>query len=212
MRDVQQGRWRAEVDGDFVVFIIGARFQRWHPFRSLADLNGRRSMGYMLAELSKDPDSGLLGYELGNLTGTFVVQYWRSFAHLEAFSQRRDDVRRRWGTPARLARAGCVSLTTPTHHRRQHGDHGHAGAGSAPLGRSNDRPAAPRGTGAGRARRAPAALAHPGRGRRGARRGLVGGFPVRTGAGDRAARGFAVAAVPAARRGLRGRPRLPLPG
>jgi hypothetical protein len=92
MPDVQQGRWTAEVEGDFVVFIIGARFQRWHPLRSLADLNGRRSMGYMLAELSKDPTSGLLAYEMGNLVGTFVVQYWRSFAHLEAFARRRDDV------------------------------------------------------------------------------------------------------------------------
>ena len=39
MADIKQGRWTAEIEGDFVVFIIGARINsKWHAFRSLVDL------------------------------------------------------------------------------------------------------------------------------------------------------------------------------
>src|SRR5437879_2707287 len=44
MAKVNQGRWTAEIDGDFVVFLIGARLQFRHPIRSLRDLGGRRGM------------------------------------------------------------------------------------------------------------------------------------------------------------------------
>jgi hypothetical protein len=43
------GRWTAQIDGDFVVFLIGARFNsKWQAFRAIADLGGRRGMGHML--------------------------------------------------------------------------------------------------------------------------------------------------------------------
>ena len=84
MTEVRTGRWMAQIDGDFVVFIIGARPERFHLFRSLLDLGGRRSMPYMLKKLSEDPEKGLLGYEQYGLTT--VVQYWRSFEHLERFA------------------------------------------------------------------------------------------------------------------------------
>jgi hypothetical protein len=80
------GRHMAEIDGDFVVFLIGARFDLKHPIRTFNDLGGRRGMGHMLAYLAKQPEKGLLGYEMGLPT---IVQYWRSFEHLEAFA--RDD-------------------------------------------------------------------------------------------------------------------------
>jgi hypothetical protein len=38
----------------------------------------------MLKKLSEDPEKGLLGYEIYGL-GT-IVQYWRSFEHLERFA------------------------------------------------------------------------------------------------------------------------------
>ena len=31
---VRQGRWTAEIEGDFVVFLIGARFEKLRPWRS----------------------------------------------------------------------------------------------------------------------------------------------------------------------------------
>ncbi len=91
MAEIKQGRWMAEIDGDFVVFLIGARFQRFRLLQSLRDLGGRRSMPYMLKELSKHPEKGMLGYEMSTFGG-LIVQYWRSFEHLERFANDKDDV------------------------------------------------------------------------------------------------------------------------
>lgn len=88
MSDVRQGRWTAEIEGDFVVFIIGAKPQWRRPIRSLKDLGGRRSMGYMLKYLGERPEKGFLGYQSFGLVN---VQYWRSFEHLEAFAKDQDD-------------------------------------------------------------------------------------------------------------------------
>ncbi len=90
MAKVNQGRWTAEIEGDFVVFLIGAKPQFTHFFRSLRDLGGRRSMGYMLNYLMEHPEKGLLGYE-GGQTSPVIVQYWRSFEHLERFAKDEDD-------------------------------------------------------------------------------------------------------------------------
>jgi len=85
MADVKSGRWTAQIEGDFVIFIIGARVNtKWRLFQSLTDLGGRRSMNYMLKYLSQHPEKGLLGYEQAGFT---TIQYWRSFEHLEAFAQ-----------------------------------------------------------------------------------------------------------------------------
>jgi hypothetical protein len=81
-----QGRHQAKIDGDFVVFLIGARPQFTHLFRSIRDLGGRRGMKHMLDHLMAHPEKGLLSYEMGL---PVIVQYWRSFDHLEAFA--RDD-------------------------------------------------------------------------------------------------------------------------
>lgn len=89
MADVRRGRWTAEIEGDFVVFLIGARVNRKRKLvQSLRDLGGRRGMKHMLDYLTEHPEKGLLGYEMG--LGT-IVQYWRSFEHLEAFAKDRDD-------------------------------------------------------------------------------------------------------------------------
>lgn len=89
MADIKTGRWTADIEGDFVVFIIGARVQRFRFLRSIRDLGGRRGMPYMLKYLMEHPEKGLLGYETFGLTN--VVQYWRSFEHLEAFARNTDD-------------------------------------------------------------------------------------------------------------------------
>jgi hypothetical protein len=64
-----------EIDGDFVVFLIGARFNnKLQVARSVVDLGGRRGMKHMLDWLVAHPDKGLLAYEMGLPT---IVQYWR---------------------------------------------------------------------------------------------------------------------------------------
>jgi len=89
MANIKQGRWTAEIEGDFVVFIIGARINRpWQLVRIFQDLGGRRGMNHMLQYLTEHPEKGLLGYET---MGIVNVQYWRSFEHLEAFARDQDD-------------------------------------------------------------------------------------------------------------------------
>ena len=83
------GRVTAEIDGDFVVFIIGARLNPLRPVRSLRDLGGNKGMKHMLDYLVANPDKGLLGYEQLGL-GSWV-QYWRSFDHLESFAKDSED-------------------------------------------------------------------------------------------------------------------------
>jgi hypothetical protein len=81
-------RMAAEIDGDFVVFLIGASPSKLHLVRSLIDLGGRRGMKHMLDYLVAHPEKGLLGYQMGL---PVIVQYWRSFEHLEAFARDASD-------------------------------------------------------------------------------------------------------------------------
>lgn len=108
MTDVRQGRWTAQVEGDFVVFIIGPRIDLRHPLRSLGDLGGRYGMQHMLKHLLAHPEKGLLGYQSAGLT---TIQYWRSFEHLERFARDADEPhlavwRRYWKRVGRSSRTG----------------------------------------------------------------------------------------------------------
>jgi Domain of unknown function (DUF4188) len=87
--EINRGRVTAEIEGDFVVFLIGARPNPLRMIRSLRDLGGNKGMKHMLDYLSKQPEIGLLGYQQVGI-GTWV-QYWRSFDHLEAFAKNQDD-------------------------------------------------------------------------------------------------------------------------
>jgi hypothetical protein len=93
MQQIRRGRFGAEIDGDFVVFLIGARLNKpWLAVKSLVDLGGRRhGMQAMLEDLMAHPEKGLLGYRMGFAT---IVQYWRSFEHLEAFARDPGDLHR----------------------------------------------------------------------------------------------------------------------
>ena len=90
MAHIAGRRMRAEIDGDFVVFLIGARFNsKLHLYRSFLDVGGRRGMMHMLQYLLAHPEKGLLGFQQLGLVN--LVQYWRSFDHLEAFARDEDD-------------------------------------------------------------------------------------------------------------------------
>jgi hypothetical protein len=83
---VVPGRFTAEIDGDFVVLLIGFRLNR--PLRGLRWMRQLNTMNTMLKDLSRHPEKGLLGVRYGMKT---MVQYWRSFEHLEAFARDADD-------------------------------------------------------------------------------------------------------------------------
>jgi hypothetical protein len=83
-----QGRFTAQLEGDFVVLLIGSRPEVRHPIRWFRDVGGRRGMQHMLTYLTKHPEKGLLGFEMGFPT---IVQYWRSYEQLEAFARDEPD-------------------------------------------------------------------------------------------------------------------------
>jgi hypothetical protein len=79
------GRTTHDHDGTLVVFLIGMSINRWwRPHRWLPVF---AAMPRMLAELSKDPSSGMLGYRLVlSPRGPWLVQYWSSIEALHAYA------------------------------------------------------------------------------------------------------------------------------
>jgi hypothetical protein len=83
-----QGRYTAQIEGDFVVFLIGSRPDTRHPIRWFRDVGGQRGMRHMLKYLIEHPEKGLLGFEMGF---PVIVQYWRSYEQLEASARDESD-------------------------------------------------------------------------------------------------------------------------
>ncbi|MFF0265998.1 DUF4188 domain-containing protein [Kribbella sp. NPDC004536] len=85
MGDVVAGRHTAAYDGELVVFLIGMRVNSVLKVREWLPV--ARAMGPMLRELSKQKDSGLLGFRtLPTWRGVTLVQYWESVEKLQAFA------------------------------------------------------------------------------------------------------------------------------
>lgn len=93
LTQIRQGRWTHEHSGELTVFLIGMRINRlWRPDAWVPAL---AAMGPMLAELSRDPESGFLGYEMSlGLRGPVLVQYWRSTEQLYAYAGDREAAHR----------------------------------------------------------------------------------------------------------------------
>lgn len=81
-------RIAAEIEGDFVVFIIGMRVNKW--WKPGKWMPTAKAMGAMLKELHAKPseETGFLGYQQLSLFN--MVQYWRSFDQLEAYARAKD--------------------------------------------------------------------------------------------------------------------------
>ena len=89
MAEVITRRVCAEIDGPFVVFLIGMRINRW--WKPWAYLPVFGAMGRMLPELFRQPELGLLGARAHfGLRSVLVVQYWRSYEALETYASARD--------------------------------------------------------------------------------------------------------------------------
>jgi hypothetical protein len=86
---VEIRRMSVEMDGEFVVFIIGMRVnQFWKPWKWLPVFMAMRPM---IMELMKDPESGFLGAEQKvTPRSPLVIQYWRSFEQLERYARSKD--------------------------------------------------------------------------------------------------------------------------
>lgn len=85
MTAVIPARMTHDYDGDLVVFLIGMRINK--PGRLDLWLPVFLAMPAMLAELSQDKDSGLLGYRLTfGAGGPLLVQYWNSHDKLYMYA------------------------------------------------------------------------------------------------------------------------------
>jgi hypothetical protein len=87
MANVIPKRMMARIEGDFVVFLIGARINK--PWKVHKWLPVIMAMQPMIRELEARPESGFLG-AIQSLS--VIVQYWRSFEHLEAYARDRDQL------------------------------------------------------------------------------------------------------------------------
>jgi Domain of unknown function (DUF4188) len=86
MAQVVPGRMTADIDGDFVVFLIGMRVNKWWKVHLWLPVF--RAMTPMLRILYKQPELGFLGAHFWvGPRGPLVVQYWRSVEQLEAFAK-----------------------------------------------------------------------------------------------------------------------------
>ena len=85
MARIIKQRMTTRLDGEFVLFLIGMRINRlWkvHKWLPVA-----MAMPRMLAELARKPESGFLGAQTYGGIPPVMAQYWRSFAHLEAYAK-----------------------------------------------------------------------------------------------------------------------------
>jgi hypothetical protein len=85
---IHRGRYLAEIDGDFVVFLIGMRFNnlirvnRWWPVFT--------AMPKMVRTLNAHPELGCLGAQQWIGRTTLMLQYWRDFDSLDRFARDQD--------------------------------------------------------------------------------------------------------------------------
>ncbi|MBC7601307.1 MAG: DUF4188 domain-containing protein [Ramlibacter sp.] len=84
---IRRERLTANLDGEFVVFMIGVRINKplmvhkWWPVTS--------AMPRMLGELNRQPELGFLHAEMWFSRTTIMVQYWRSMEQLLAYAKNR---------------------------------------------------------------------------------------------------------------------------
>jgi len=83
------GRVAAQIEGDFAVFLIGARINRLTAVASWWPVV--RAMPRMIAELAAQPSLGLMHVETArqSFRDVIMVQYWRSFEQLHAYARDR---------------------------------------------------------------------------------------------------------------------------
>ncbi len=90
MAQLIPGRFTAQRDESFVVFIIGMRVNKIFALRKW--IMTARAMGPMLRTLYQHPEKGFLGAQTFlNWRGVTTVQYWRSFEDLEKFAHDKND-------------------------------------------------------------------------------------------------------------------------
>lgn len=84
---IRSERVTADLEGDFVVFLIGMRINA--PLKVHKWLPVVRAMPRMLVELHRQPELGFIHAEMWFARTTIMVQYWRSMEQLMAYAKLR---------------------------------------------------------------------------------------------------------------------------
>lgn len=88
MAVINKEKMTVDIDGEFVVFLIGIRINtlwkvhKWLPV-SIA-------MQKMIKELKQNPELGFISHESWGGRTSIMVQYWKSFEHLEKYAKNND--------------------------------------------------------------------------------------------------------------------------
>lgn len=89
MSEIKKERVTADVEDDFVVFLIGMRINAFWKVHEWGPVF--LAMPRMLRELAAQDDLGLLGFRTRwGGRNVEVIQYWRSFEKLRAYARNRD--------------------------------------------------------------------------------------------------------------------------
>lgn len=81
-------RHAGKLEGDFVVFLIGAKLVKPWLFWHMVPVG--KAMQAMVAELEGHPELGYLGQEAWSGRTSIQVQYWRSREQLIAYAKSKD--------------------------------------------------------------------------------------------------------------------------
>jgi len=85
---VYQERLTANLEGNFVVFLIGMRIN--NPLKVHKWLPVTMAMPRMITELSRQPELGFIHAEMWFSRTIILVQYWRSVDQLLAYAKNKD--------------------------------------------------------------------------------------------------------------------------
>lgn len=115
MSKVIPGRYTAQMDGSFVVFMIGMRINKlWAIHKWLPVFI---SMNPMMQELYRNRELGFLGatYHI-SWRGVSIMQYWRSFDQLEHYSHKGAAHLKAWRNfNKKVATSGAVGIYHETY-------------------------------------------------------------------------------------------------
>lgn len=115
MQKILTDRMAATANDDFVIFLLGMRINKlwqihkWLPVSS--------AMPKMLSELYANPEHGLLSHESWFGRTSIIIQYWKSFEHLENYAKNKNGAH----LPAwadfnkRIASSGAVGIWHETY-------------------------------------------------------------------------------------------------
>lgn len=88
MVEIYQEKMTVDVNEEFVVFLIEMRINKlWkiHKWLPVA-----MAMKKMINELMQNPELGCINYESWSGRTSIMVQYWKSFEHLEKYAINKD--------------------------------------------------------------------------------------------------------------------------